>query len=282
MLYILACLGLASGAAIDKVGKRTALSGADSAADDTARTIVQDASKAAEQTIIICNAYAHAKPLDIINLHSQQRLGQESLSYKSCQDFRTSLQEGDRLEFKAGNASVGIFRATGIPKTRASLLLIPHRRDIGSLTAAFESHAFADTGNPQIAVVDAYRGREVSKVKIMDVEVAQSDGKEPPKQQRVEELRFNSVVALGVGKYQVALQTDDKKDVAKSPLQVSPERANYVIMRTGLQNPVNTSAVAFPQELVVYGEVRTAQSSAAGLRLSALAFALAGLVATAL
>lgn len=294
ILYVFASLvGVASGAklvdkasgakVVDKAGLRSGHSGSEVVATEAARTIVQESAKALspEQNIIICNAYAHSKPLDILNVHTEQRLTQDGgLAYRSCGSFYTFLQEGDRLEFKAGNASVGIFRATGIPKSRASLLLIPHRRDVNSLTAAFKSHAFAESSSPQIAVVDTYKGKGVSKVKIMDAEAEQEKPMEQPKQTRVEELHFNSVVALGVGKYQVMLQTDDAKDIAKASLQVVADQSNYVVMRTGLENSGNaTIAPAFPQELVVYGERRASQSSAAQLRLPMLAAVLAGLAA---
>mmetsp|Transcript_108746 Transcript_108746/g.318152 ORF Transcript_108746/g.318152 Transcript_108746/m.318152 type:complete len:289 (+) Transcript_108746:122-988(+) len=287
MLRILACiLGVASGInALEKTNNvlRSAPSAAELATDSSARSIVQsDAVRAPEQSLIICNAYANSKPLDVVNVHSQQRLTKgEGLSYKACHDFRTSLQEGDRLEFKAGNVSVGIFRATGVPKTSATLLLIPHRRDLYSMTASFESHAFAQSGSPQVVVVDAYRGKEAGKVKIMDAE----DG-DKAKESRVEDLRFNSIVALGAGKYQLLLQSEGQKDIAKVALEVKADQANYVVLRTGLQDVRNASASpAFPQELVVYGEERgeqQQQSAAAPLRLPALAAAaLAGLAAAA-
>mmetsp|Transcript_57969 Transcript_57969/g.172431 ORF Transcript_57969/g.172431 Transcript_57969/m.172431 type:complete len:259 (+) Transcript_57969:71-847(+) len=233
-------------------------------------------SKAPNRRIIICNAYASNEPLDIVNTRSQLRLTNDApLSYKSCQEFSTLLEEGDRLEFKVGNVSIGIFRATGIPKGKVSLLLVPHRRESSSLTAAFESHAFAETETPQIAVVDAYRGKEVGRIKIMDDETLSTDKQE----QRQEELRFNSVVALGTGNYQVLLETDEIQDVTKVPLRVTMEQANYVVLRTGLQSAANTTAgVAFPQELVVYGEPQ--RSLAAAVRLSAFVAALAGLAAS--
>lgn len=286
LLYIWAFIfGLASGAKLldqSSLGQRSDHTDVSNTIDDSARRVAQDRSKAAEQNIIICNAYAHTKPLDVINLRTQQPLTEDGpLSYKSCRDLGTSLLEGDRLEFKAGNASAGVFRATGIPRTRAALMLIPYRRDYSTLSAAFESHAFAETGNPQVAIIDTYKGNEVSKIKIMDAKSDEGQSKEP----REEELRFNSVVGLGAGSYQVLLQSDSQQDIAKEPLQVAASPNNYVVMRTGLQGAPASSA--FPQELVVYSEQRSSRSLASARpRLpalaAALAAALAGLAAAAL
>mmetsp|Transcript_123521 Transcript_123521/g.360709 ORF Transcript_123521/g.360709 Transcript_123521/m.360709 type:complete len:290 (-) Transcript_123521:70-939(-) len=277
-LRIWACiLGLASSAQVLDQAHLRLRSAHDA---DSARTIIQGALKAPDHNIIICNAYANAKPLDVINVHTQQRLTEDGqLDYKSCKDFKVPLLEGDRLEFKVGNSSVGIFRATGLPQSKASLLLIASRRDNSSLNAVFTSHAFAESGSPQVAVVDTYGGKETGKVKIMDVKVEQ--GQDASKQPRVEELHFNSVVALGAGDYQVTLQSDGQQDIAKVALHVTANRANYVVMRTGLQSAQKSAAQsAFPQELVVYGEEESSNSLAASqLKLSALAAMVAGLTA---
>eukprot|EP00408_Alexandrium_pacificum_P015613 CAMPEP_0171203010 /NCGR_PEP_ID=MMETSP0790-20130122/25299_1 /TAXON_ID=2925 /ORGANISM="Alexandrium catenella, Strain OF101" /LENGTH=291 /DNA_ID=CAMNT_0011668455 /DNA_START=102 /DNA_END=977 /DNA_ORIENTATION=+ len=284
-LYIVASVvGLVSGAKVLDKAQTTLLRSphseteASNTASQAPRTIVMDSSEAHEQTMIVCNAFAYSKPLDIFNVQSQLRLTQSgALSYKSCQEFPSILQEGDRLEFKAGNASVGIFKATGIPKAKATLLLVPHRRDSNSMSAMFKSHAFMGSRGAQIAVVDTYRGKEVGKVKIMDAEQEQST--DPNKSPRVEDLHFNSVVALGSGKYQVMLQTDDRKDLARMPLSVQGEEGNFVVMRTGLQNTQNASAISYPQELVLYAEQKNSRSSAAQLQLSVLAAVLAGVSA---
>merc|ERR1719247_1475167 len=114
-----------------------------------------------------------------------------ALRYKECREFNTELSEGDQLDFKAGNLDVGTFYATGMPKSSSSLLLIPHRRDSRSVAISFESHAFADLQSPQIAVVDAYKGKGEGGVKIMDL--VPQDTQTPA----VEEmLKFSSVVAV--------------------------------------------------------------------------------------
>jgi len=287
VLRILAGIaGLASGAKVfDRNGVRSNTDGSSAGAGDGARTIVHEVDGAPGRTVVVCNAFAHAKSLSIFNERTHRLLTPDgALGYKSCRELRTSLVAGDRLDFRLGNASVGIFRATDVPPGVSSLLLVPHRRYAGSLTAAFESHAFADAGSPQVAIVDTYRGKEASKVMIMDAQLPSSDKqKEEPKQQRVEELRFNSVVALGPGSYQVSLQADDKQEIAKVPMTVGAEQANYVVMRTGLQNPLNaTAAPAFPQELIVYTQRHSSRSAAGGLRPRLLAAALVVLAAAAL
>jgi len=277
-LYVLAgMVGSAVGAKVlNTAGLRSSQNGAD--ASDSASKIVREHSEVPERAVIICNAYPHSKPLDILNVRTQQLLTEgEGLAYKSCQDFRISLHEGDRLDFRRSNNSVGIFRASGIPRTTGPLLLVPHRRDGGSSGASFVSHAFAEADGPQVAVVDTCKGK-AGKVTIMD---AESD-KEGRNLRRAEELRFSSVVALSPGKYVVSLQGDDKKDASRLPLEVANVPDNFnVVLRTGLPNAPNaTVAAAFPEELVVYSE-RRARSSAAGLRLPLLVGALAALAASA-
>mmetsp|Transcript_64378 Transcript_64378/g.182793 ORF Transcript_64378/g.182793 Transcript_64378/m.182793 type:complete len:303 (-) Transcript_64378:257-1165(-) len=272
---------------LDKGNLRT-----DLASDEDSRSIVVSADgQEVDQNLIICNAYAHAKGLHIANLRTQQRLTAAGpLAFKECGSFTQPLKEGDRLDFKAGDLSVGIFRTTGLPKSTASLLLIPHRRDRNAMNAAFESHAFERAEGPQVAVVDAYRGKEVGSVKIMDSAEETSDSSKAeaggaeatprPRRRRVEDLKFNSVVTLRPGKYDVLLEgKDEAGSLSSARLLVS--QGTYVIMRTGNQpEPANRTVAgqqaSFSQELVVFP-----QSSGAALAhvhcFTLVAAALAGL-----
>merc|ERR1711924_173029 len=108
-----------------------------------------------KQQLVICNAYTSKKGLDVIQVRTMDRLtGTSPLAYKQCREYELPLQEGDQIDFKAGELDVGTFYATGLPKSSASLLLVPHRREPNSASISFESHAFADMKSPQIAVVD--------------------------------------------------------------------------------------------------------------------------------
>lgn len=201
-----------------------------------------------DQHLVICNAYASPSSLDVFHVQSLDRLtGSAPLKYKECREFPSHLAEGDQLDFKAGNLDVGTFYATGLPTSSASLLLVPHRRDSHTVAIIFESHAFADLRSPQIAVVDAYKGKEAqSGVEISDV-LPQGSAIEPVE----ETLKFSSVVAVNPGNYKVAL-TGGSNSTLGVPLLVQ-NQAKYVVMRVGVDSATDSKgANPYPQELIVF------------------------------
>lgn len=208
--------------------------------------------EATEQNLVICNAYASQHPLDIIRVRDRHILTESSpLTYKQCQDFTVPLEEGDQLDFKAGNLDVGTFYATGLPKSASSLLLIPHRRSPHAVGVSFESHAFADLKSPQIAVIDAYRSKNDKSggsVKITESLEAATADKAPTKIE--EDLKFNSVVAVNPGQYEISLTGEHK--VKKVPLAATGA-AKYVVMRLGIEDESGKNS-KYPQELVVFPE----------------------------
>merc|ERR1719266_491333 len=68
------------------------------------------------------------------------------------------------------------------------------------------------------------------------------------KSSRSEELRFESVVAVNPGVYEVALVGSDGETKAKNSL-VALNRESYIVLRTGVEAKQGPS---YPQELVVY------------------------------
>lgn len=199
---------------------------------------------AVEQRLVICNAYASPKPLDVIRVSTRQPLT-TGLAYKQCKEFALPLDEGEQLDFKAGNLDVGTFYATGVPKSAASLLLIPHRRTPHAVGVSFQSHAFSEVNAPQVAVIDAYKGktRNDGTIKITE-DVPAADGKSPAT--RIEEnLRFNSVVALNPGRYAVSLAGIGAN--ATSLALNANGAGRYVVMRLGVDD-----GGRYPQELVVF------------------------------
>lgn len=194
--------------------------------------------------LTICNAYHATAPLEILHVDQHVWLTKDKpLKYKDCQEFTLPLLEGDRLDFKSGGTEIGTFHATSMPKASTSLLLIPRHREGSARALTFESHAFADLKNPQIAVVDAYRGNETSTVNIVE----NLNDVEAGKAALTEALRFNSVVAVAPGKYNIALMGSTAKgaDIKAMPINAAA-RSKCVIMRVGGQG------LAFPQELVVF------------------------------
>merc|ERR1719262_2032296 len=141
---------------------------------------------------------------------SEQLTGDEAMSYKSCRDFETELIPGEKLVFKVGNANAGTFSVSDLPNNDAVLLLIIYRHDTLSTAVSFESHVYSNLLNAQVAVVDTYKGPEKASLKIQDHEEAKTS--------RQEELRFDSVVAVNPGKYDIGLAGAEGDSVASDSL----------------------------------------------------------------
>jgi len=217
-----------------------------------------------QQHLTVCNAYlAGSGPLEIFHVDRHVMLTQHKpLKYKECQEFTLPLMEGDRLDFKTGGTNIGTFHATSMPKKSASLLLIPRRKDGNSSRAlSFESHAFADVNSPQIAVVDAYHGNSSSSVNIIENMEEVQAGNIP----LTEALRFNSVVAIAPGKYNIALMGTGANGNLTAVALHAGNRAKCVIMRVG--GTPQLGEAAFPQELVVFPNSAIGLWSKWGLRL---------------
>merc|ERR1719194_326915 len=143
----------------------------------------------------VCNAYPYAAPIDLYR--GKEKLTDQPMEYKNCGDFSTNLKAGDKIEFRVGDANAGTFSVSDLPNNDAVLLLIIHRHDTLSTAVNFESHVFANLVNAQVAVIDTYKGSAKATPKIQD----SSDAKGA----RKEDLRYDSVVAVNPGEYQVVL-----------------------------------------------------------------------------
>jgi hypothetical protein len=196
----------------------------------------------------VCNAYPYAAPLDLFNGH--KKLTQSPMPYKACEDFASQLKAGDKLEFRVGDSTAGTFSVADLPNNDAILLLLIHRHDTLSTAVSFESHVFANLLNAQVAVLDTYKGSEKASMKIRDASKAKAS--------RSEELRFDSVVAVNPGEYEVALVGSDGATKATTPL-VALNRESYIVMRTGVESQQGQS---YPQEVVVFPKSQMVQGSA--------------------
>lgn len=186
----------------------------------------------------VCNVYPYAAPLDLF--HGKNKLTTQPMPYKACEEFAAPLKAGDKIDFRVGDASAGTFSVSDLPNNDAVLMLLIHRHDTLSTAVSFESHVFANLLNAQIAVIDTYKGAEKSTLKIQDTATA--------KNSRQEDLRYDSVVAVNPGEYEVLLAGSDGKTHGKAPL-VALNRESYVIMRVGVEAQ---QGQAYPQELVVF------------------------------
>merc|ERR1712176_1360758 len=125
-----------------------------------------------------------------------------TMPYKSCRDFVTLLRAGDRLQFKLGGCSAGIFTVMGLPNNDATLLLVVRRHDAVSTAVSFESHVFANLPNAQVAIIDTYKGEAKALPSITDL----GDEEEHNLPVKREQLRYRSVVGLREGEYEVELK----------------------------------------------------------------------------
>lgn len=202
----------------------------------------------------VCNAYPYAAPLDVYRGKNERLTGDAPMPYKTCRDFMPQLQSGDKLEFKVGDSSAGTFSVSDLPNNDAVLLLVIHRHDALSTAVAFESHVFANLANAQVAVIDTYKGATQTKPKISEMTQKEKTYSE--------ELRYDSVVALSPGIYEVMLEGKSGAS-AKSEL-VAASHESYVILRTGVEAK---QGQAFPEELVVFpnSDEKLVRSSAFGM-----------------
>jgi hypothetical protein len=155
----------------------------------------------------------------------KERLTTESLSYKRCEEYTPSLKAGDKLDFQVGDTTAGTFSVSELPANDATLVLVIYRHDTSSTAVSFESHVFSNLANAQIAVIDAYRGAAKATPRIRDIADAKTD--------RDEELRYDSVVAVNQGHYEVILQEGDKVE-SKHEL-VALNGQSYVVVRCGVE-----------------------------------------------
>lgn len=191
----------------------------------------------------VCNAYPYAAALDVYRGRGERLTGDQPMPYKDCRDFLSPLKAGDKLEFKVGDAQAGTFSVSDLPNNDAVLLLVIHRHDTLSTAVSFESHVFANLLNAQVAVIDTYKGRANASPRILD-----SEKGEKKVAARSEELRYNSVVAVNPGIYEVDLDAPDGSTKVKSDL-VALNRESYVIMRVGVESE---SGPNYPQEMVIF------------------------------
>lgn len=218
----------------------------------------------------VCNAYPFGAPLDIFRGEHERLTGHEGpMKYETCRDFDAPLKVGDKLEFKIGEATTGTFAVADLPNADAVLLLVVHRHDELSTAVSFESHVFSNMDSPQVAVIDTYKGNAKGKPMIMDAEVKAKQAV------RKEELRYNSVVVVNSGKYEVELDSPEGKKMASKQLVALPHES-YVLLRTGVEA---RNGQSYPEELVVFprSEMKVAHSGASAVQVSAFAVLLAAL-----
>jgi len=196
-----------------------------------------------KQTLRVCNAFPSTSDVFVMRDGDKATVFMD-LAYKSCKDVTTDLNEGDKLQFQVGDETTGTFSVSELPGNDAMLLLVIYRHDALSSAVSFESHIFANLVNPQVAVLDTYRGGRKSPMHIKDLKAGNLS--------RKEDLRYDSVIAVNPGAYQVVL---DGVDATNKTLDVAHQfvalnGVNYVILRCGLENVAGQfgeSVIIFPE-----------------------------------
>jgi len=213
----------------------------------------------------LCNGFAWPEAVEMSRVQ-EPKLVEYPLPYKACHDYALPLRAGDELQFKAGNDRIGTFEVRSLPENPEDLLMIvPHRRDSDSQAVVFESHVFKQTGSAQVAVVDVYKGQQLSPVIV-------AEG------QRHEVLPYGSVVGLAPGAYNFLLGSNDassnkshrdaevKPNAAKAPAKLNILKdQNYVVLRVG------SGDTSFPEELVAFPWSGATRGSLQVVLLAALA-----------
>eukprot|EP00425_Heterocapsa_triquetra_P046211 CAMPEP_0195067180 /NCGR_PEP_ID=MMETSP0448-20130528/12320_1 /TAXON_ID=66468 /ORGANISM="Heterocapsa triquestra, Strain CCMP 448" /LENGTH=271 /DNA_ID=CAMNT_0040098553 /DNA_START=87 /DNA_END=899 /DNA_ORIENTATION=+ len=229
----------------------------------TARSFVR--SLELKQVLRVCNAYPFSSSLDVYI--GRSKLTSRPLAYKSCGEFAPALQVGDKIDFKVADSNAGTFTISDLPSSDAVLLMVVYRHDTISTAVSFESHVFSSLATAQVAVLDTYRGSAKSELRIQDAASPPEVPREPPQAAgaqdvRSELLRYDSVVAVDPGLYELLLLADDADAAqpagentkavarvgARADLVAKPREA-YVVIRCGVEAQEGT---AYPQELMVY------------------------------
>eukprot|EP00747_Dinoflagellata_sp_TGD_P066049 gnl/TRDRNA2_/TRDRNA2_154628_c0_seq6.p1 gnl/TRDRNA2_/TRDRNA2_154628_c0~~gnl/TRDRNA2_/TRDRNA2_154628_c0_seq6.p1 ORF type:complete len:272 (-),score=88.06 gnl/TRDRNA2_/TRDRNA2_154628_c0_seq6:22-837(-) len=218
----------------------------------------------------VCNAYPLDTPLEVF--HGKERLtGDDNMPYKSCRDFSTPLKSGDKLEFKAGEAAAGTFSVADLPQNDAVLMIVVNRHDVVSTAMSFASHVFANSEKAQVAVLDAYKGKTKSTPQIEEQDQPakkDKDGKPlPPPPKHKEMLRYDSVVAVDQGLYEVELAGDDDKQIKGKADLVALNKESYVVLRTGVEAK---SGQLYPEDVIVFPQSDPAKIPKSGAAHAAL------------
>merc|ERR1719453_2572841 len=227
-------------------------------------------SLAFDHRLRVCNAYPYPEGLDVYRGKTEKLSGDEPMAYKSCRDFSTPLKAGDKLEFKVGDMNAGTFAISDLPNNDAVLMLVIHRHDTLSNAVSFESHVFANLLNAQMAIIDTYKGSAHAFPQIVDPDSLKGD-LEGKGLERTEKLRYNSVVALNQGLYEVQLVSHSGEQEAATAL-VALDRESYVVSRTGVEAQQGKS---YPQELVVFPQLDAALLKSSATRFCGVQMTLA-------
>lgn len=211
-----------------------------------------------QHRVRICNAYPNKLPMTV-QLNKMQ-ITEAPLPYRSCQQFQMELRAGDRMDFHLTETYAGTFSIQQMPEAESVLLLVIYRHAADTNAVSFQSHVFGHLDNAQLAIIDTYQGPVKSKPVVTE---------ENDKATRIEQLRYDAVVAVRPGFYEVALLDPDTNEAKTSDKFIAVPGETYCAIRTGV-DPVDGRK--YSEEIMVWPQ----SSSAAFLKpFAVLLFALA-------
>ncbi|CAD7968953.1 unnamed protein product [Amoebophrya sp. A25] len=186
-------------------------------------------------TLRVCNAYPFAEATQVLSLN---------LPYKTCGEIaNTALGQGQQIDFYANEKKVllGSFEVQDTPREDSTLLLVLQPLDSESTGVSFQSHAYANSGDAQVALLDAFIPQNEKAVAHVDslVDIKDAYGAHP----RDEKLRLNSVVAVNSGYYSVGLLSTGSS--AKALHALDGEKIS--IIRVGVAGSKN-----YGEDLIVF------------------------------
>lgn len=204
-----------------------------------------------KQVLRVCNAYPSESGLSVTL--GKEKLSQSPLKYKDCEEYARPLKSGDMVNFQVGDSAAGTFTMSELPERDATLMMVIHRHDTWSTSVAFESHVFANTDGPQIAVIDTFKGKKSGELHIKDVQVHKDKDGHVLKKVNDELLRFSSVVVVNPGIYKLDMLEEAVN--ATTPVETSEAnfvalpKQSYAIIRVGVEDE---EGKVYPEELMVF------------------------------
>jgi len=213
-----------------------------------------------KQTLRMCNAYPYsADGVSVLGQH---------IAYKSCADVTQSIHSGDQIDFwSAADKSVlvGSFEVSELPKNDALLLLVIQPHDDISTGVKFQSHIFSNSDDAQVALLDAYVGPAEPVGGETFVTIADKKETNPKYESRKEELKFNTVVAVNPGLYEVGVHKVLKALFATDGVK-------YSVVRVGVKAP-DAEKIQYPEDLIVFPEQKKSMMTTTNMVIGASALA---------
>eukprot|EP00933_Yihiella_yeosuensis_P051837 TRINITY_DN49809_c0_g1_i1.p1 TRINITY_DN49809_c0_g1~~TRINITY_DN49809_c0_g1_i1.p1 ORF type:complete len:273 (+),score=51.15 TRINITY_DN49809_c0_g1_i1:67-885(+) len=224
------------------------------------RTKAKATGDLAQHRLRICNAYPSKWPI-AVSMNKVDISGSQPLAYQQCREFAAELKAHDRLDFHLSSTYAGTFSVEEMPEVESVLVLVIYRHDVDTTAVSFQSHVFGTLQNAQLAIIDTYKG-ESNLMPVVTEENEQAT--------RIEQLKYDAVVAVRPGIYEVALMDPISKEAKTSQSFTARPGQSYVAIRMGVDAEQGRK---YPEELIVWPQFAGASAVRPAAMLLALVFA---------